>query len=195
MTEPHPSAEPYLMLIDLQRVFGEPGSAWFTPDFAVAAAACRRLLEGFGGRTALTRFLPPAVAEGAWVPYYEQWPFALNPANAALFDLVPEFSSAKAVTIDRTTFGKWDAETDGALGRTRELVLAGVSTDCCVLATALAAADAGVHVRVVADACAGLSDADHQRALDAMALFAPMIEITTVVEVLAGRFSAAVDER
>ena len=65
------------------------------------------------------------------------------------------------------------------------MVLTGVSTDCCVISTALAAADAGVHVRVVADACAGLSADDHRRALEAMALYAPLIEITTVDEVLA----------
>ena len=64
------------------------------------------------------------------------------------------------------------------------IVLTGVSTDCCVLSTALAAADAGVAVRVVADACAGASEADHQRALDAMALYAPLITLTTVAEVL-----------
>ncbi len=34
------------------------------------------------------------------------------------------------------------------------MVLCGVSTDCCVLMTALAAVDDGVAVRVVADACA-----------------------------------------
>jgi nicotinamidase-related amidase len=66
-----------------------------------------------------------------------------------------------------------------------EMVLVGVSTDCCVLSTALAAADAGVHVRVVADACAGLSEGDHRRALDAMALYGPLIEITDAAAVLA----------
>jgi nicotinamidase-related amidase len=64
------------------------------------------------------------------------------------------------------------------------MVISGVSTDCCVISTALAASDAGVHVRVAADACAGLSPADHQRALAAMALYAPLIEITTVDDVL-----------
>ena len=43
-----------------------------------------------------------------------------------------------------------------------------------------AAADDGMPVEVVADACAGLSPADHQRALDAMALYAPLITITSV---------------
>jgi len=53
-----------------------------------------------------------------------------------------------------------------------------------VLSTAIAAADAGVRVSVVQDACAGLSTADHQRALDAMALYGPLIEITTADAVL-----------
>ena len=65
------------------------------------------------------------------------------------------------------------------------MVLTGVATDCCVLSTALAAADAGVRVSVVADACAGSTDANHQRALDAMALYGPLIEITDAAGVLA----------
>ena len=89
--------------------------------------------------------------------------------------------------IDRAAFGKWDTETAERLNHPAEIVLAGVSTDCCVLSTALAAADAGVQVRVVTDACAGATEADHQRALDAMALYAPLIELTTVAEVLAAR--------
>ena len=60
------------------------------------------------------------------------------------------------------------------------LVLAGVSTDCCVLSTALAAADAGVHVQVVADACAGVDDDNHRKAIDIMRLYSPMLEIVSV---------------
>ena len=52
------------------------------------------------------------------------------------------------------------------------LVLAGVSTDCCVLSTAVAAADVGVPVQVVADACAGVDDASHRKTLDVLALYA-----------------------
>jgi nicotinamidase-related amidase len=87
--------------------------------------------------------------------------------------------------IDRTTFSKWDAETERVLGHPQEIMLAGVTTDCCVLSTALAAADAGVHVTVVADACAGVTEADHRRALDAMALYSPVIDIADVDSVLA----------
>jgi nicotinamidase-related amidase len=65
------------------------------------------------------------------------------------------------------------------------LLLAGVSTDCCVLSTAVAAADAGVPVQVVADACAGVDGTSHRKALDVLALYAPLVEIVTSADVLA----------
>lgn len=175
----------WLVIIDMQRIFGEPSSAWFTPRFAEASAAIQRLRPAFSGRTAFTRFLAPERPIGAWVPYYDTWSFALDPVNAALYELMPEFRAFDGPVIDRTTFGKWDSETHAMIGESLEIVLVGVSTDCCVLSTALAAADAGVHVRVVADACAGVSDSDHERALGAMSLYAPLIEIATVADVLA----------
>ena len=179
-------AAPWLVVIDMQRIFGEPESLWSAPGFETASAAAVRLRPAFGPRVALTRFLAPTTPERAWVSYYQAWPFALDPANAALYDLVRDFPVEDAVLIDRTTFGKWDGETEKALGGPRQIVVAGVATDCCVLSTALAAADAGLHVRVVADACAGSSALAHRRALDVMASYAPLIEITSVDAVLAG---------
>ena len=190
MSEPLPSrdaAARWLMIIDMQRIFGEPTSGWATPDYASATAGIQRLLGAFESRICLTRFLPPELPTGAWTAYYERWPFALDPANAALYELSDEFAAIPATAVDRTTFGKWDAETDRALGHPGEIVLTGVTTDCCVLSTALAAADAGVHVIVAADACAGLTEADHQRALDAMALYSPLIDIAEADTILASR--------
>ena len=46
------------------------------------------------------------------------------------------------------------------------------------------ASSASRTVFIVSDACAGISDNDHQRALDAMALYGPLIEITSVDAVL-----------
>jgi nicotinamidase-related amidase len=86
--------------------------------------------------------------------------------------------------VTATTFGKWGPDLAAATGDAEHLVVTGVSTDCCVLSTALAAADAGRFVTVPEDACAGLSPADHRRALDAMALYAPLITISSVDEVL-----------
>lgn len=180
------SDEPVLMLIDLQEIFALPPSPWASGQYDAAAVNARRLREAFpDSRTAITRFVAPTRITGAWVAYYEQWPFALDPARAS-YELMPGFEPGAATVIERTTFGKWDPASRAALGNPAEVVMAGVSTDCCVLSTALAAADDGVRVIVAADACAGASPEDHQRALDAMALYAPLIEITTTDAVLSG---------
>jgi nicotinamidase-related amidase len=178
-------AEPWLMIIDMQRIFAEPSSEWATPGYETAAAEIQRMLGAFDSQVCFTRFLPPDPPTGVWTTYYEKWPFALDPVNAPLYELSEEFVSIPATTVDRTTFGKWDAEIDRLLGHPQEIVLAGVTTDCCVLSTALPACDAGVHVTVVADACAGVTGQDHQRALDAMELYSPMIDVADVDSVLA----------
>jgi nicotinamidase-related amidase len=178
------SGQDWLVVIDMQVVFGEPGSPWFTPGYPAIEPTVERLVERFGERVVFTRFVAPEHPEGAWVPYYEQWPFALVAPNDRLYDLMPAFAGSATNVVTRETFGKWDGELAGILGPDATMHLVGVSTDCCVLSTALAAADAGVRVRVVADACAGVSDADHERALSAMALYGPLIELTTAAAVL-----------
>lgn len=169
---------PWLVAIDLQVIFADPASAWRTPDFARAAAVTADLLPAFDDRVVFTRFVAPETPHGSWVPYYADWPFALVPPTDPLYDLVPPFGQLDHPVVSATTFGKWGADLAAVVGPDARLVLTGVSTDCCVLSTALAAADAGRFVTVVADACAGLSAADHQRALDAMALYTPLITIT-----------------
>lgn len=177
----------WLVVVDMQRVFADPASAWATPGYEEASAGVRRLLPSFREHTVYTRFVAPDPPIGSWVPYYEQWPDQLRPRAARLWDITDEFDIRGAPVVTATTFGKWGPDLAAATGHTRRLVVAGVSTDCCVLSTALAAADAGCFVTVPGDACAGLSEADHQRALDAMALYAPLITVTTIDDVLAAR--------
>jgi nicotinamidase-related amidase len=172
-----------LVVIDVQRVFADPGQPWAAPRFAEVHPRIRRLVDAFAGRVVHTRFVAPAQPAGAWVEYYAQWPFALQPPDAPLYELVDDPGDDPVVTA--TTFGKWGPELAALVG-TGPVLLAGVSTDCCVLSTALPAADAGLDVRVVADACAGASDADSDRALQAMALYAPLLTLTTTDAVLAG---------
>ena len=176
---------PWLVVIDMQVIFARPDSPWATPGFADAAAGIHRLLPAFGERVVYTRFVAPDQPTGAWIDYYKEWPFALVGPDDPYYDLVPELASDGRPVVSETTFGKWGAGLADATEGGAELVLTGVSTDCCVLSTALAAADAGAHVRVVADACAGLSEADHRRALATMALYRPFLEIVTVADVLA----------
>ncbi|MGY1672714.1 cysteine hydrolase family protein [Geodermatophilus sp. SYSU D00710] len=173
----------WLVVVDAQRVFADPDSPWAAPRFAEAHPRIQHLVAAFGERVVLTRFVAPRQPAGAWVAYYEQWPFALQPPDAPLWDLVEDPGPAHVVTA--TTFGKWGPELAGLVGA-GPLTVAGVATDCCVVSTVLPAADAGVPVRVAADACAGSSDDDHRKALGLMGLYAPLVEITTADDVLAG---------
>ena len=175
-----------LAVIDMQRVFAEPDSPWAAPRYEQAAAGGRRLLPAYGDRVAFTRFLAPAEPEGAWRSYYRQWPFALRPPDDRLWDLTDGFAARARHVLDATTFGKWTPELAELVCPERRLTLAGVSTDCCVLSTALAAADAGVEVLVAADACAGADDAAHAKALQIMDLYRPLVRVTTVAELLNG---------
>ena len=177
-------ASAWLVVIDMQEVFGDPASEWATPRFAEAARSIARLLPAFGGRTVFTRFVAPERPFGSWVPYYRRWPFALVPPESRIWRITDDLPVRDSPVVTAPTFGKWNADLAAAVGHARELVLTGVSTDCCVLSTALAAADAGCSVQVVADACAGATDTDHERALAAMALYDPMIRITSVAEVV-----------
>jgi nicotinamidase-related amidase len=170
----------WLAVIDMQRVFAAADSPWRAPRFADTVAPITALTAAFGVRVTFTRFIAPAVPEGAWRRYYDQWPFALQPPDARIYELVDDFTPAW--TLDVTTFGKWGPELAGQIGA-RRLVLAGVSTDCCVLSTALAAADAGVQVQVVADACAGVTDESHEQALAIMALYGPLIEVVRAADI------------
>lgn len=180
----------WLVVIDMQQVFtGE--SPWATPRFDHATAGIERLLPRFTGRTVFTRFVAPERPQGAWVPYYRDWPFALRPEGDPLWDLTEPFASAAAdrrdPVVTATTFGKWGTGLQAVVGDHPHLVLTGVSTDCCVLSTALAAADAGATVTVVAEACAGASDDDHERALAAMRLYAPLITVVDSAADLSAR--------
>lgn len=177
---------PWLAVIDMQRVFADPGSGWFTPRFAEILGPAARLADAFRPRVTFTRFLAPRSPAGAWRRYYQQWPFALQPPTAGIYQLVEPFAQQPGPTLDATTFSKWTPELADRAGA-GPLVLAGVSTDCCVLSTAVAAADAGVAVQVAADACAGADDDSHAKALDILRLYGPLIEVVTVDAVLSAR--------
>ncbi len=173
-----------LVVVDLQHVFGDPDSPWGAPRFAEVRPRIRQLVDAFGERVVFTRFVAPHEPTGAWIEYYRQFPFALQPPDAPLYELVDDPGTHPVVAA--TTFGKWGPDLAALVGD-GPLTVAGVATDCCVISTVLPAADAGVPVRVVTDACAGSTDANQERALDVMALYAPLVELTTTAEVLAPR--------
>lgn len=182
------TADPWLVVIDPQTIFASPDSAWGSPFFAEAMPRIRSLAESFGDRVVVTRWMPTADRSTSWGAYFAAWPFADQPPTDPLFDLVPDaIGLSRHPTLDLPTFGKWGPELEAVVGRGAHVVLAGVSTDCCVISTALAAADAGAHVTVAADACAGSTAENHAAALHVMGLYPPQITVSDTAAVLAAR--------
>lgn len=173
----------WLMVIDMQPAFAHPDSPWFTPTLDEVAGRIERLVARFGDRVLFTRFVPPGAPWGSWRPYYDKAPWALQPEAAWLWELDARWAGRPG--FGKHTFSKWGAEARQVIGPEDTAVLCGVSTECCVLMTALAAVDDGAHVRVVADACASKTTDAHDRALALMAGRAPQLRITTVAQELA----------
>lgn len=175
----------WLIVVDPQNIFASPDSAWGSPFFADAMTRIRRLAEHFGERVLVTRWMPTADRSTSWGEYFAAWPFADKPASDPLFELVPEAAGLSPhPTLDLPTFGKWGADMEAIVGRASHVVLAGVSTDCCVISTALAAADAGAHVTVVTDACAGSTAENHAAAVHVMGLYPPQLVLATTAQVV-----------
>jgi nicotinamidase-related amidase len=180
----------WLVIIDMQRVFATPDSPWFTPAFKGACEQITFLLPLFGKRVIFTRFIPPEHIDGSWDAYYRKWEFATDRTDARLWRLVVPWQDRP--TLDTHRFSKWGIKLRRITGPSPRLVLCGVSTDCCVMATALGAVDDGAFVRVVADACGAKTPALHEGALSLLSGRAPQLVISSAREER-GRLDA--DER
>jgi nicotinamidase-related amidase len=179
----------WFAIIDMQNIFATPGQWWGCPKFASILAPIQALAAAFGAQTLLTRFVAGSHHPGSWGPYYQEFPFANVPDSSPLYAIVDPLQPliASDNTVTRTKFNKWGDAIDGLrakTGATPTLFLAGVATDCCVLSTAIAAAEAGAFVTVILDACAGSSDAGQAAAEQIFKGYAPLIQISDTQTVL-----------
>ena len=178
--------QPWLAVVDPQRIFADPDSPWAAPRFAEIVAPIHHLAMALPERTVVTRWVPGQDRTGSWAGYFEHFPFADRPDDDPMFALVREAEGlTHRPTVNAPTFGKWGDDLEAITGPTPHLILTGVSTDCCVISTALPAVDAGCQVTVVSDGCAGSSVENHAAALQVMGLYTPQLAVRTSAEVLA----------
>ena len=180
--------------IDMQRLFAED-TPWRVPSFSEVVPAIQRIARAHPERTLFTRFLTPAsvdVTAGAWRRYYERWPtVTLDRMPAEMLDLVPSLVplAAPERICDKTTFSGFATGSLGEAVKRRgadTLVLTGIETDVCVLATALAAVDLGLHVIVVADAVTSASSTCHAATLEMLrSRYSEQVEVASVEHLLA----------
>ncbi|MGQ0485046.1 MAG: cysteine hydrolase [Hyphomicrobiales bacterium] len=162
--------------IDMQVVFAE-NSEWATPATLEIAPQVARIAAHAPQRTIFTRFLTPRSAHevpGQWQNYYRRWASVLADRNdPAIYDLLPVLKPfvPPARVVDKYAHSAFEAASfkptlDALLADT--LVLTGVETDVCVLATAMTAIDRGLRTILVGDALASSSRQGHESAMTAI---------------------------
>ena len=175
---PQTLGDDWLVIIDPQVVFADPqASPWGSSMWAGAVGHIATLAAASTpSRTMITRFVADPGLGGSWGPYYEEWPFALVPDGDPLYAVVPELAGVAEHVVTAGTFGKWPVLRD-LVGDGARLTRRGGPSVSGVPRRALRAAHAGAPVRIAAAGCAGSSEENHRRALDAMALYGPQITI------------------
>jgi nicotinamidase-related amidase len=184
----------YLLVIDMQNVFADPKSGWWTAEIEQIYGPIQRLVAHFSPQVVFTRFISAQHPRGAWRTYYQDWPETLVPPSDPIWEIVPELRALSstvhgwngdATTIDKTTFGKDGPELQTLLAPDDEVYLCGVSSDCCVLSTAVALIDRGIKTYVIADACRAADPKAHQAAMLVLSDYVPICEIVHSADVLA----------
>lgn len=179
--------------IDFQNVFSPTfNTAWNVPKFYQALNNAISILKspfalpiGVENMTNLqpivTGYVPPKCISGVWKEYFDMYPNIPQDPNNHIFDIDKSLiESNKFTEVKYPCFSKWKPihaafENSIQNGDENVLYLCGVSTDCCILATALEAVDAGIKVYVIKDACAAGNDESHENAIKIMQSYYPNI--------------------
>jgi nicotinamidase-related amidase len=175
-------------------VFAE-ATDWRVPTIADVMPPILAMVRAHPRQTVFTRFMTPSTVENAtgdWQRFYARWRSVVRDCmGAAMFDLIEPLPSLvpPAEVCDKLAYSAFSSPDFVALLERRSaetLVLSGVETDVCVLATALDAVDRGLHVVLAADALTTWSAAGQRAALEAIyPRFDQQIDIATASAIMA----------
>ena len=142
-----------LLVIDMQNVY-RPGEEWGCPAFPRTVKNITTLLDA-GVPAVFTRFVAPDEAVGTWQDYNRD--YAHINENPYLNDLAAELKPYldRCPLVDKSTYSSWTAEVARLAEGYERILLSGVVAECCVLATLMAAMDAGKKVVYLTDCVAG----------------------------------------
>ena len=180
--------------VDMQMLFAS-GSLWQVPWFERTLPRIEEIAARHAATTIFTRFMPPARpadAVGMWRRYYERWrSVTLLEVDPRLVELAPELArhSPPAQIIDKAVYSPWtEGRLDAFLSRhpTTTLVITGVETDVCVLATVLGAVDRGFRTIIASDAVCSSADQTHDALMTLYSTrFSEQIELAPTEDILA----------
>ncbi|WP_303977650.1 cysteine hydrolase family protein [Dongia mobilis] len=161
------------VVVDMQEVFATNPQWGFAGIHAIVPAIAK-LAAAKPAQTLWTRFISAhsaEQAEGSWAALYRLWPGATLEAGAQmdiLPSLLPLVSGPDAV-FDKPTYSAFHNPafvTRLKQGKVDTLVLSGIETDVCVLATLLEAVDRGYFVVMPVDALTSSDPDGHRQIMD-----------------------------
>ncbi len=183
-------ASALLLVVDMQELF-RSHPEWGTEALTSIIPPIQRLLTARPEGAYFSRFIPaqrPDQADGAWRRYYRRWAsVTLDRLDPAQLDVVNELRPWAKRIADKPGYSALaNAELRKTAVAAGCVILAGVETDVCVLATAIDAMEAGLRVVLASDALASSSQTCHAKALDILHdRFDEQIEVATVDQILA----------
>ena len=178
------------IVVDMQELF-RSHPEWGTQALTGIVPPIRRLLEAKPENAIFSRFIPAQradQAEGMWRRYYHRWhSVTLDQLDPAQIDVIPELKPWARRTGDKPGYSALaSAEIRTAALGARDVILTGVETDVCVLATAIEAMEAGLRVILATDALTSSSPTCHAKALEILHdRFDEQIEVANVDRILA----------
>lgn len=167
-----PLPDACLVVVDVQRLFTDPSSPAFLPDWPPRRDVLIALARGFIARgmpVVRTRHVHPDGDDGGTLGLFFR---RLQREGDPWSEPDPAVAAALAETplVDKSRFSALTVPAVvGPAVATGALVLAGVQTHRCILATAVDSARLGLRPVVVTDACAAGVVADHRAALRVLA--------------------------
>ncbi len=176
-----------LLVIDMQKVFSRK-TPWQVPATDEILPRIKRLVAHFDNQVLFSRHIPPPEPKGSWHSFYQRWrELALDSTN---WDVVDELKAEPAKVFDKITYSCFGSPwfvNHMQQNRTSRLIVVGVETDICVLASVYDAVDAGYSVTVVTDALASGNGSLHQATLNILARMPEQVTLVTTSDVLANK--------
>jgi nicotinamidase-related amidase len=178
------------IVVDMQELF-RSHPEWGTQALTGIVPPIRRLLQAKPENAYFSRFIPARradQAEGMWQRYYHRWhSVTLDQLDPAQIDVIHELKPWARRVGDKPGYSALASpDIRAAAVGARDVILTGVETDVCVLATAIEAMEAGLRVILAGDALTSSSLSCHAKALDILHdRFDEQIEVATVDQILA----------
>lgn len=157
-----------LLVVDWQLFFVSPKSPAFLSEAVEAEGAVRALVDAFlstGRRVIATRHGHLRGDCGPFLGFYGRLLYAEDPLSELARFLGERAGIRTVPKRTYSVFASSDLARELEAEGIRALVIAGLQTDRCVAANALAAFDLGLGVVVVADACAARTRERHLGAI------------------------------